>query len=873
MKGTTGNPYDEDTLFASIALRSQLSTDKSYTFYFDSTYYITNFGYVPNKLEVNFGDGSGWHNINKGEGYSVKYGKIGTYELEIHVNVNAVLLKSKSRIEVMTPNVKPDFSEFIFTSISSTDDQSALVSGLFGKDANGETHTCVQKPFIILDGIDFGQSGHQDDPALWAGYIDPKKYYQGYYDAENLRCNSTGLVDLLNPVQYENPQWIHFPAMIDKLRNQGYDILFLDFFNGADDIRRNAELYIELIKRIYVDKKIGESTLTPTNACVCEDAVVLGPSMGGQVARYALTKMEHDKIDAHTRLYVSFDSPHKGANIPIGAQYIAYFFKDMETGKETVKRKLDRPAAKQLLLIHADASQPWSANSMRDQYLQDLQSLGNYPYYCRKIAISNGSKDMTTNQSFTADGAKFIEYKKIKYKKKVMEINAWALQGANVPMFGNCIAEIRIPNKSLNNNSYKLTVVQMPAVLPPNYDNCAGSKADHLKYLAGNVSNNGQVIGELLNPNPLFTFIPSISALDINTNSSDLLYNIVSNVPKDKPDLASYAFDAYFSPKKLNEFHTEISIDRTSNNIFYEGNSNWMLKEIGEELYAIKSSLPYNNGVINSNIYNFSDPRNSTLYSVTVNAQGILKVNANANAAYGNGIASIDGSKVRVHSTLCANVVIGTGGQFLIGENQLVSNIGEVYMRPGSSLTLKTGSVLSISNGSKLIIEPGAQFNVESGAMINLEGADAVLEINGQLYVDNGAKYKTTGNGYTLIKKGTSSQPVIKSNGLASIEFEGSYNEKRLVIAADTKVELVNISLGVKNCSVIMEDRSTLITSKKVELDGAFVKANNGFINKPEGIKLTAQSDAEIKIVNSEFSNLRYALDISNNTIVKNIKL
>ena len=50
--------------------------------------------------------------------------------------------------------------------------------------------------------------------------------------------------------------------------------------------------------------------------------------MGGLVARYGLNYMESIGLDHETRLYVSFDSPHAGANVPIGFQhmfnYLAY---------------------------------------------------------------------------------------------------------------------------------------------------------------------------------------------------------------------------------------------------------------------------------------------------------------------------------------------------------------------------------------------------------------------------------------------------------------------------------------------------------------------------------------------------------------------
>lgn len=42
--------------------------------------------------------------------------------------------------------------------------------------------------------------------------------------------------------------------------------------------------------------------------------------MGGQTSRYALAYLEKQGIPHNTRLWISIDSPHLGANIPLGDQ-------------------------------------------------------------------------------------------------------------------------------------------------------------------------------------------------------------------------------------------------------------------------------------------------------------------------------------------------------------------------------------------------------------------------------------------------------------------------------------------------------------------------------------------------------------------------
>ncbi|HAT64859.1 MAG TPA: hypothetical protein DCS66_09685 [Flavobacteriaceae bacterium] len=77
--------------------------------------------------------------------------------------------------------------------------------------------------------------------------------------------------------------------------------------------------------------------------------------MGGLIARYGLAYMEANSIPHETRLYISFDSPHRGANIPISLQYlINYFAQDVgdPTALALVDQVLGSPAAKEMLADH-----------------------------------------------------------------------------------------------------------------------------------------------------------------------------------------------------------------------------------------------------------------------------------------------------------------------------------------------------------------------------------------------------------------------------------------------------------------------------------------------------------------------------------------
>jgi len=229
----------------------------------------------------------------------------------------------------------------------------------------------IDKPIIFVDGFDPNDS--RDIPAMYS-LLD--------YGSENLG---------------------------DVVRAEGYDLIVLNFpeeyfsptdgtttiKGGADFIQRNAFILVELLNVIN-GLKVG-----------LEENVIIGPSMGGLISRYALAYMEDQSIDHDTRLYVSFDSPHLGANVPMGIQYTFNYMVNGDPSatelEPVVAGLLNSAAAKQMLidhyLGHVDGSgvtqdgsthTPKGAPNFRDAFQTELDGLG-LPSNTRNIAVTNGS--------------------------------------------------------------------------------------------------------------------------------------------------------------------------------------------------------------------------------------------------------------------------------------------------------------------------------------------------------------------------------------------------------------------------------------------------------------------------------------------------
>jgi len=200
----------------------------------------------------------------------------------------------------------------------------------------------------------------------------------------------------------------------NQLRNLGYDVVVLTFpdfktkltylggnprrnsfytnlyAHGADYIERNAFVLYDLINSCNKELKENGST---------EKLVIIGPSMGGLISKYALSYMEKNNVDHNTRLWVSFDSPHLGANIPLGDQsfldYASVYIGNTDA-TEARDNKISSPAAQEMLIDFYGAHPSKTSSDvyqspLRTTFLTNLASLGDFPTKVRKIAIVNGS--------------------------------------------------------------------------------------------------------------------------------------------------------------------------------------------------------------------------------------------------------------------------------------------------------------------------------------------------------------------------------------------------------------------------------------------------------------------------------------------------
>ena len=318
------------------------------------------------------GDGKGTRPLTPGQMQKVSYTQPGVKTLTLVTTLDdGRVLKARTAVDVKrltTPDPTATWS------ITATEPyENAVASGsAYLYLAPG--HTELTNPVVVVEGFDLDNS-----------------------------MNWPVLYDLLNQQN-----------LLEDLRAAGYDAVVLDFTEATEPIQRNAFVLTELLTQVNAAIDPGTTT------------ALIGASMGGLVSRYALLWMEAQAIDHRVRTYLSFDSPHRGANIPLGLQHWLSFFNVESEEAAYLLSRLNTSAAKQMLLYHHQSTNGTTANAdvQRGDWLDDLANQGDWPIGPRLVAVANGS-GAGLDQGFSA-GGQIISYE---YRSLLVDIDGdvWAV--------------------------------------------------------------------------------------------------------------------------------------------------------------------------------------------------------------------------------------------------------------------------------------------------------------------------------------------------------------------------------------------------------------------------------------------------------------
>jgi hypothetical protein len=471
-KNSSVNPYDLKKVFAATALKSKYYLG-NHQFTITDDFIFTNDTTEISYFEIDFDDGEGFKSYTKNEIINIDY----ICDGEKTINVIAKFKNGSElggRFEIIIKQLifcnppEPDnqftitskITDFPWHNTGSEFDINenlgkAEVSIWYAQNSNKLT-----KPIIIVDGIDLESF---DSP-----------------DSRNWRDIYHNLCQM---------------GTIDSLRQRCFDIIIVDWHGGADWIQKNAFCFLEVLNWVN-NNKIGFNK-----------NIVIGPSMGGIITRYALAYMEENNIKHDVSHFISFDAPHRGSNFPLGFQAMMYFFGPFQQYAMDGIKMLNSPASKQLLFYQMPEEDViLSPHPLRNQLIEELTSHGNYPHTCTKIAIANGS-GIGKNQHNGIGDIMYPNSNIFEYSEYVFESKVWALPDSDLSkiFYGKAVTPITL----LPYAKYLYVSNTHP------YDNSPGG------YYHGLV--------DLLPENstfyfPYLTFMPTISTLDMDHTINDLSY-------------------------------------------------------------------------------------------------------------------------------------------------------------------------------------------------------------------------------------------------------------------------------------------------------------------------------------------------------------
>lgn len=385
INGSESNVYEKHqlSLLAPIVARTK---DRNVRFLLSRDLVFNTTNRVVSSIKVE--QGSTWKDIDNDEFFTLNFPENGSHTVRYKIQfTNGDVLSQSFVINVQYQKRAEEatgskaFQPNVVTSISSVIPykgygESTAFTGKGEYEIFMGNDGVLDKPIILVDGFDPGDTR-----------------------------NTAGIYQMLSYGSGQN--------LGDQIRQQGYDIIVLNFpiytrpdgttiiDGGVDYIQRNAMILVELLKQVNAQKSGNVKN------------VVIGPSMGGLISRYALRYMEQNAMNPDTRVYLSFNSPHLGANVPLGFQhlfnYMGYGPLGDVTMQQVVNGMLKSPAAREMLLDHfeghlkpANATEfdpalllPAGAPNYRDVFQSELNAMG-FPTSTRNVAISNGAGNGAT---------------------------------------------------------------------------------------------------------------------------------------------------------------------------------------------------------------------------------------------------------------------------------------------------------------------------------------------------------------------------------------------------------------------------------------------------------------------------------------------
>ncbi|MGW1513503.1 alpha/beta hydrolase [Streptomyces sp. NPDC002394] len=278
------------------------------------------------------------------------------------------------------------------------------------------------------------------------------------------------------------------------------------FDERSESILTNADTMMAAVLRTSAEQ-LGNTRL-----------MVGGFSMGGIVARYALAKMESQCMDHGAGVYVSFDSPHRGAWVPIGLQAFAHYL--AKAGDDTYLRQISSPASQQMLWRYQDALDGTPAESpLRTRFKEQLEEVGGWPRIPRLIGVSSGRGDGVGNG--------------VKAGQETLSCAGQIFGGTRfLAQSQGKKAQVAVLDGVLG-GPHTITTDSFPEL-----DGAPGGTLESFGIIADALTEVGE---EVTATHRSVCFVPSVSAVAVrDLDSHDDLYTNIDDLPPEESDLDDF---------------------------------------------------------------------------------------------------------------------------------------------------------------------------------------------------------------------------------------------------------------------------------------------------------------------------------------------
>lgn len=380
------NPYLTQSLVAVAPLVSAAPSG-DVTFRLDPTLFVNTSGApLPATLDIDFDDEQGYRTLSTHAVADIHYKTAGEKLIRVRFQLKDHTHYARARFFVhhIADPERPAATSHYANGVAFPFAPSGNIPGATVTVAYGSQHSQpllpgqqpqLYRPLIVVEGYDPWPYNQASGGSNWSFSDFARKNYNGglssVYDASRT-----------------------FGQVLEE--DGKYDLIFIDFNDGTADITANAQLVENVVQWVKNHRVLNPATST------LEESVVLGQSMGGLIARYALADLDKRGIDPAVHLFISQDAPHHGANVPLALQAtvrLLSFVKlrtlfgslDLEAMVPLLREArqlLDRPASQQLLVAQYARSNTFLDGPYRAMITYPS---GWAPSY-ESVAMSNGSE-------------------------------------------------------------------------------------------------------------------------------------------------------------------------------------------------------------------------------------------------------------------------------------------------------------------------------------------------------------------------------------------------------------------------------------------------------------------------------------------------